>query len=69
MESTHTFLTAESCKTPYPGAGKTGSDDYLPVDKSFSLSEGIYRKHKKWREMEVVNHWYSSSGETCSNNS
>jgi hypothetical protein len=54
-------------KTPYPRAGKTGSVDYLPVDKTFSRSGGLCKKHKKWREMKVVNFWHSSSGETCSN--
>ncbi len=61
--------TTESHKTPQPSAGKTGSENYLPVDKTFSHQEGLYKKHKKWRDMEVVNFWHSSSGETCSNQS
>ncbi len=56
-------------KTPYPRAGKTGYVDYLPVDKTFSRSGGLCKKHKKWREMKVVKFWHSSSGETCSNQS
>ena len=48
-------------KTPYPRAGKTGSVDYLPVDKTFSRSGGLCKKHKKWREMKVVKFCNSSS--------
>jgi hypothetical protein len=50
-----------------PSPGKTGSAGYLPVDKTLPRSEGLYKKHKNWRETEVVNFWYSSSEETCSN--
>ncbi len=31
-------------RTPYPGTGKTGSVDYLLVEKTFSHSEGLYKK-------------------------
>ncbi len=37
---------ADYHKTPYLDAGKTGSDDYLPVDKIFSLSEGLCKEYK-----------------------
>jgi hypothetical protein len=42
-------------RTPYLSTGKTGSVDYLLVDKSFSLSEGLCKEYKKWREIEVGN--------------
>ncbi len=56
-------------KTPYTRAGKTGSVNYLPMDKNLPHSGGLCKKHKKWRETKVVNFWHSSSGETCSNQS
>ncbi len=37
---------AEYHKTPYLGAGKTGSDDYLPVAKIFSLSEELCKEYE-----------------------
>jgi hypothetical protein len=33
-------------KTPWLGAGKTGSENCLPVDQSFSLSEGLRKEYK-----------------------
>ena len=57
------FLSTLQCLI----AGKTRSANYLPVDKTYPLSEGLSKKHKKWREMEVVKLWNSSSKETCSN--
>jgi hypothetical protein len=62
------FILAEKiCWYSTPSTGKTGSAGYLPVDKTLPRSEGLYKKHKNWRETEVVNFWYSSSEETCSN--
>jgi hypothetical protein len=34
-------------RTPYPSTGKTGSVDYLLVDKSFSLSRKDYVKNTR----------------------
>jgi hypothetical protein len=38
---------------PPPSAGKTGSADYLPLEKKVSLSEGLNKEYKKWRETKV----------------
>jgi hypothetical protein len=36
-----------------PSAGKTSSADYLSVEKKVSLSEGLSKEYKKWRETKV----------------
>jgi hypothetical protein len=36
-----------------PSAGKTGSADYLPVEKKVSLLEGLGKEYKKWCETTV----------------
>jgi hypothetical protein len=41
-----TFRYGRKPKTPWLGAGKTGPEDYLPVDKSFSLSEELRKEYK-----------------------
>jgi hypothetical protein len=38
---------------PPPSAGKTNSPGYLPVEKRVSLSEGLGKEYKKWRETKV----------------